>query len=70
MGKPFAPKEVRFVRDLPKTRNAKLVRRVIRAAYLGEPPGELSALVHPASVDEIREAGEARDVEVRNLKGI
>jgi acetyl-CoA synthetase len=70
MGKPFAPKEVRFVRDLPKTRNAKLVRRVIRAAYLGEPPGDLSALVNPASVDEIREAGEARDVEVRNPKGI
>lgn len=56
MGKPFTPKEVRFVSDLPKTRNAKLLRRVIRAAYLGKPPGDLSALVNPATVNEIREA--------------
>src|SRR5439155_4175974 len=34
LGKAFAPREVRFVRDLPKTRNAKVMRRVIRAAYL------------------------------------
>jgi acetyl-CoA synthetase len=57
MGKPLAPKEVRFVSDVPRTRNAKLMRRVIRAAYLGEPPGDLSALVNPETVDEIREAG-------------
>lgn len=55
MGKPLAPKEVRFISDIPKTRNAKLMRRVIRAAYLGEPPGDLSALVNPETVDEIRE---------------
>lgn len=57
MGKPLAPKEVRFISDIPKTRNAKLMRRVIRAAYLGEHPGDLSALVNPETVDEIREAG-------------
>jgi acetyl-CoA synthetase len=57
MGKSLAPKEVRFISDIPKTRNAKLMRRVIRAAYLGEPPGDLSALVNPETVDEIREAG-------------
>ena len=56
MGKPLAPKEVRFVRDIPKTRNAKVMRRVIRSAYLGEPPGDLSALVNPEAVEEIREA--------------
>jgi len=56
LGKPLAPKEVRFVRDIPKTRNAKVMRRVIRAAYLGEPPGDLSALVNPEAVEEIREA--------------
>ncbi len=56
MGKPLAPKEVRFVRDIPKTRNAKVMRRVIRAAYLGEPPGDLSALVNPEAVEEIRAA--------------
>ncbi|KPK92231.1 MAG: AMP-dependent synthetase [Anaerolineae bacterium SM23_ 63] len=56
MGKPLAPKTVLFVSDIPKTRNAKVMRRVIRAAYLGEPPGDLSALVNPEIVDEIREA--------------
>ncbi|MCK4692492.1 MAG: AMP-binding protein [Anaerolineales bacterium] len=56
MGKPFAPKTVLFIRDIPKTRNAKVMRRVIRATYLGEPPGDLSALVNPEIVDQIREA--------------
>jgi acetyl-CoA synthetase len=54
LGKPLAPKAVRFVDDLPKTRNAKLMRRVIRAAYLGEPPGDLSALLNPEAIEQIR----------------
>jgi acetyl-CoA synthetase len=57
LGKPLAPKAVRFVADIPKTRNAKLMRRVIRAAYLGEPPGDLSALVNPEVVKEIQRLG-------------
>jgi acetyl-CoA synthetase len=55
LGKPLRPHAVEFVRDLPKTRNAKVMRRVIRAAYLGEPPGDLSSLENPRAVDEIRE---------------
>jgi acetyl-CoA synthetase len=55
LGKPLAPKTVHFVRDVPKTRNAKLMRRVIRGAYLGESPGDLSALVNPEVVEEIRQ---------------
>jgi acetyl-CoA synthetase len=55
LGKPLTPAAVEFVRDLPKTRNAKVMRRVIRAAYLGEPRGDLSSLENPASVDEIAE---------------
>jgi len=56
MGKPFAPKTVRFVGDIPKTRNAKVMRRVIRSVYLGEPPGDVSALVNPEAVEEIQQA--------------
>jgi acetyl-CoA synthetase len=56
LGKPLAPKAIRFVHDIPKTRNAKLMRRVIRAAYLGEDPGDMSALVNPESYEEIRRA--------------
>jgi acetyl-CoA synthetase len=54
LGKPLQPREIKFVRDLPKTRNAKLMRRVARAAYLGQPTGDLSALENPQSVEEIR----------------
>src|SRR6266516_4605758 len=39
LGKPLGPRAVKFVRDLPKTRNAKVMRRIIRAAYLGKEPG-------------------------------
>jgi acetyl-CoA synthetase len=54
LGAPFKPKAVLFISDLPKTRNLKIMRRVIRAAYLGENPGDLSSLVNPQSIEEIR----------------
>jgi acetyl-CoA synthetase len=56
MGKPLTPKAVLFVSDLPKTRNAKVMRRMIRAAYLGEDPGDTASLVNPAAVEEIKRA--------------
>jgi acyl-CoA synthetase (AMP-forming)/AMP-acid ligase II len=56
MGKPLAPSTIHFVSALPKTRNAKVMRRVIRSAYLGEDPGDLSALEDPAAVEEIAKA--------------
>jgi acetyl-CoA synthetase len=56
LGKPLKPAAVKFVSDLPKTRNAKVMRRIIRATYLGHDPGDLSALENPASVEEIRRA--------------
>jgi acetyl-CoA synthetase len=54
LGKPLKPRAIEFVRDLPKTRNAKVMRRVIRSAYLGEDPGDVSSLENPQAVDEIR----------------
>jgi acetyl-CoA synthetase len=54
LGRPLAPREVLIVADIPKTRNAKVMRRVIRTAYLRQPPGDLSALVNPEAVAEIR----------------
>jgi acetyl-CoA synthetase len=53
LGKPLRPDAIEFVRELPKTRNAKVMRRVIRAAYLGEPPGDVSSLENPGAVDGI-----------------
>jgi acetyl-CoA synthetase len=56
LGKPLRPREVRFATALPKTRNAKVMRRVIRATYLGQEPGDLSSLEDPDAVDAIRAA--------------
>lgn len=55
MGKPLSPSKIHFVRGIPKTRNAKVMRRVIRAVYLGEDPGDLSSLENPATIGEIRD---------------
>ncbi len=55
MGKPLAPSKIHFVSALPKTRNAKVMRRVIRAAYLGEDAGDLSALENPQAIEEIKQ---------------
>jgi acetyl-CoA synthetase len=56
MGKALKPERVLFTRDLPKTRSAKIMRRVIRATYLGKEPGDLSSLENPAAVTAITEA--------------
>jgi acetyl-CoA synthetase len=54
LGAALRPEAVLFVRDLPKTRNAKIMRRVIRAAFLGQPPGDTTALENPSAVEEIQ----------------
>jgi acetyl-CoA synthetase len=54
LGKALKPEAVRWVRELPHTRNAKILRRVIRGAYLGQDNlGDLSALENPTSIQEI-----------------
>jgi acetyl-CoA synthetase len=53
LGKALRPGLILIVQDLPRTRNGKILRRLVRAAYLGEPPGDLSALENPSSLDEI-----------------
>jgi len=54
LGRPLRPERVLFVPDLPKTRNAKIMRRVVRRAYLGEELGDLSSLENPEAVEAIR----------------
>lgn len=60
LGKPFKPQRVLFVPALPKTRNAKVMRRLIRAAYLDEDLGDTSALENPPALDAFRNAGAVR----------
>lgn len=57
MGKTFRPKEIRFVRQLPKTRSGKVVRGMIRSRLLGKKEvGDLSTLDNPEALDEITSA--------------
>lgn len=56
LGKPLKPREILFASALPKTRNAKVMRRVIRAAYLGLDPGDTSSLEDPSTVQAIQQA--------------
>ncbi len=56
LGKPLAPSQILFIADLPKTRNAKVMRRMVRAAYLGLDPGDTTALVNPESITGIQQA--------------
>ena len=55
LGKPMQPSRVHFVPDLPKTRNSKVMRRMIRSAYVGEEEGDTSSLVNPEAIELIRQ---------------
>ena len=57
MGRPLKPAAVLFVGGLPMTRSGKVMRRLIRSAYLGEDLGDTSSLVNPEAVEEIRRLG-------------
>jgi acetyl-CoA synthetase len=54
MGPALKPDEIVFVPQLPKTRNGKIMRRVIRAVYSGEDPGDVSALEDARVLDQLR----------------
>ena len=54
LGKSFRPSRVVFVDELPKTRSAKIVRRAIRAAALGQDPGDLSSLENPGALERLK----------------
>ncbi|ACP44891.1 AMP-dependent synthetase and ligase [Sulfolobus islandicus Y.G.57.14] len=56
LGKAFAPSEIKIVKELPKTRNAKIMRRLIRAVYLNKPLGDISSLENPSALEEIKRA--------------
>ena len=52
LGPAFRPREVRIAAELPKTQSGKIVRRLMRAKYLGEPLGDLSTVANPRALEE------------------
>ncbi|MDX8364769.1 AMP-binding protein [Cytobacillus sp. IB215665] len=53
LGKSLKPHDIYTVSELPKTRNAKVMRRVIKSIYLGQDPGDLSALENQSAISSI-----------------
>jgi acetyl-CoA synthetase len=56
LGKSFRPSRVRVTTALPKTRNAKVLRRAIRATVLDRDPGDLSSLEDSSTIEAVRMA--------------
>ena len=59
VGKPFLPRYVIWVPEIPKTRNGKIVRRVVRSAFMNADTGDISNLESVDPLDYIREVGKA-----------
>jgi acetyl-CoA synthetase len=55
LGKVDRPEDIVVVADLPKTRSAKILRRMVRAKYLGEELGDLASVQNPEALNGIPE---------------
>jgi len=52
-----SPQDVVFVESLPRNRSGKIMRRVLRARFLGQDEGDLSSMEtwHPGDLGDRRE---------------
>ncbi len=64
LGPIMVPEEIHPVKLLPKTRSGKIMRRVVKAVYLNNLPGDITTLEDGASLDEIKSAIESFKKEV------
>ncbi len=56
LGKSTTPKTIKFTGELPKTRNAKILRRFVKAAYLGQQIADTSSVENLSSLNSIAQA--------------
>jgi acetyl-CoA synthetase len=57
LGGSYRPRAIMFVDELPCTRNGKVMRRLIRSAFLGQATGDTSTLENAGSLLPIRSLG-------------
>lgn len=57
LGKSFTPKYVIWLPQLPRTRNGKIMRRVVKKAFLNQDPGDLSNMDDAGIIEYLREVG-------------
>jgi acetyl-CoA synthetase len=67
LGPIAVPSHISFVEKLPKTRSGKIMRRLIRALFLGNTGGDMSTLEDSASLEEI--AGAVEEFKAQLQKG-
>ncbi len=65
LGPTARPSKVYFVRDLPKTRSGKIMRRILKNLLAGEAPAGLMTLVNPGCVPKIKSLVEGDVVKVK-----
>ena len=51
LGPTFRPREIRAVAELPKTQSGKVVRRLMRQKYLGQPLADVSTVENPRALE-------------------
>jgi len=56
IGKVFASSRLFIVREVPKTRSGKIMRRLVKTAVLGGQLGYTSTLENPSALEEVRQA--------------
>jgi acetyl-CoA synthetase len=70
LGASYRPKRILFAPDLPRTRNLKIMRRVVRSVLTGSALGDLSSLMNPEALEVIaRAARDALSTSLRHLPG-
>jgi len=65
IGAVASPRDLEFVKVLPKTRSGKVMRRVLKAICEGAKLGDLSTIEDGASLDEIKRAVEGSGLKVK-----
>ncbi|CAM5329906.1 acetate--CoA ligase [Thauera mechernichensis] len=58
LGKALAPARIHQVSTLPRTRNGKILRRMVKAIWLDQPLGDTAALENPEALDALRQCRE------------
>ncbi len=56
LGKSTTPKTIKFTDELPKTRNAKILRRFVKSAFLGQAIADTSSVENLSSLESIAQA--------------
>lgn len=54
LGKALLPSMIYQVSELPKTKNGKILRRVIKAAFLQKDTGDLTSIDNPTALHQIK----------------